>query len=291
MTMMVPGTVVQDTDDSVLAAFGERLRDLRARRGMSRRLLASGAGLSERYVAQLEGGTGNPSFLVLRALASALDIPVDALIALQDEPDDFQRITALARTLGPSQLAEARMALVERFGAADPGERRGRIALIGLRGAGKTALGGALAADLGVPFIELDREIEREAGMPMAAIVEFVGQSGYRRLERESLERIVADSPRFVMATGGSIVSEPATYERLLAACFTIWLRASAREHMERVIAQGDLRPMSGNAASMDDLKRILAGREPFYRRADAIVDTEAQTFDASFARLRGVLA
>jgi len=291
MTMTLPGTVVQDTDDSVLAAFGERLRDLRARRGMSRRLLASGAGLSERYVAQLEGGTGNPTFLVLRALASALDVPVDALIALQDEPDDFQRITALARTLGPAQLAEARMALVERFGAAEPGERRGRVALIGLRGAGKTALGGALAGELGVPFIELDREIEREAGMPMAAIVEFVGQSGYRRLERESLERIIADTPRFVMATGGSIVSEPATYERLLAACFTIWLRASAREHMERVIAQGDLRPMSGNAASMDDLKRILAGREPLYRRADAIVDTEAQTFDASFARLRGVLA
>jgi XRE family aerobic/anaerobic benzoate catabolism transcriptional regulator len=289
--MAVSGTDVQDTDDSILAVFGERLRVLRARRGMSRRLLASGAGLSERYLAQLEGGTGNPSLLVLRALADALDVPLDALIALGDEPDDFQRITALARSLGPAQLAEARMALVERFGAADPVERRGRIALIGLRGAGKTTLGTALAGELGVPFIELDREIEREAGMPMAAIVEFVGQSGYRRLERESLERIVAERPRFVMATGGSIVSEPATYERLLAACYTVWLRASAREHMERVIAQGDLRPMSGNAASMDDLKRILAGREPLYRRADAIVDTEQRPFATSLMQLRAVVA
>jgi XRE family aerobic/anaerobic benzoate catabolism transcriptional regulator len=291
MTMALPGTVVQDTDDSVLAAFGERLRDLRARRGMSRRLLATGAGLSERYLAQLEGGTGNPSFLVLRALAGALDVPIDALIALDDGPDDLQRIVALARTLGPAQLAEARMAFVDRFGAADPVARRGRIALIGLRGAGKTALGSALGADLGVPFIELDREIEREAGMAMAAIVEFVGQSGYRRLERESLERIVADTPRFVMATGGSIVSEPGTYERLLASCFTVWLRASAREHMERVIAQGDLRPMSGNAASMDDLTRILAGREPLYRRADAVVDTEGQAFETSLAQLRAAVA
>jgi XRE family aerobic/anaerobic benzoate catabolism transcriptional regulator len=291
MVMAISGPIVQDTDDSILAAFGERLRDLRARRGMSRRLLATGAGLSERYLAQLEGGTGNPSFLVLRALAAALDIPLDALIALQDEPDDFQRITALARTLGPAQLAEARMALVERFGATDPVARRGRVALIGLRGAGKTALGSTLAGELGVPFIELDREIEREAGMAMAAIVEFVGQSGYRRLERESLERIVADTPRFVMATGGSIVSEPATYERLLAACYTVWLRASAREHMERVIAQGDLRPMSGNAASMDDLKRILAGREPLYRRADAVVDTEGQSFATSLTHLREALA
>jgi XRE family aerobic/anaerobic benzoate catabolism transcriptional regulator len=290
MTMLVPGTVVQDTDDSVLASFGERLRDLRARRGMSRRLLAGGAGLSERYVAQLESGAGNPSFLVLRALAAALDIPVDTLIAPTDEPDDFQRIVALARNLGPAQLAEARSALVERFGAADPAERRGRIALVGLRGAGKTTLGSALAGELGVPFIELDREIEREAGMPMAAIIEFVGQSGYRRLERESLERIVADTPRFVMATGGSIVSEPATYERLLAVCYTVWVRASAREHMERVIAQGDLRPMSGNAASMDDLKRILAGREPLYRRSDAIVDTEGQPFAASLTRLRAAI-
>jgi len=289
--MSVTGTDVQGTDDSILAAFGERLRVLRARRGMSRRLLASAAGLSERYLAQLEGGTGNPSFLVLHALASALDVPLDALIALHDEPDDFQRITALARTLGPAQLAEARTALVERFGAADPIARRGRVALVGLRGAGKTALGSALAGELGVPFIELDREIEREAGMPMAAIVEFVGQSGYRRLERDSLERIVGDTPRFVMATGGSIVSEPATYERLLASCYTVWLRASAREHMERVIAQGDLRPMSGNAASMDDLKRILAGREPLYRRADAIVDTEGQAFAASLTQLRAVVA
>jgi len=279
------------SDQTALVAFGDRLRDLRARRGMSRRLLARDAGLSERYLAQLEGGTGNPSLLVLRSLAAALDVPLATVLAGGDESDDYQRIAALARTLGPAQLAEARLALMERFGTVDPHERRGRIALIGLRGAGKTTLGAALAADLGVPFIELDREIERDAGMPMAAIVEFVGQSGYRRLERESLERIVAERPRFVLATGGSIVSEPATYERLLAACFTVWLRTSAREHMERVVAQGDLRPMSGNAASMDDLKRILAGREPLYRRADTVVDTEAQPFAASLESLRGALA
>ncbi|MGB8266090.1 MAG: helix-turn-helix transcriptional regulator [Candidatus Velthaea sp.] len=291
MTMVSAGTFVPDADGAGLVAFGERLRDLRARRGMSRRLLARGARLSERYVAQLEGGTGNPSLLVLRALAAALDVPVEALLAVGDPPDDLQRITALARSLGPAQLAEARAALTERFGATDPGLRRERIALIGLRGAGKTTLGSALAAQLDVPFIELDREIERRAGMPMAAIFEVVGQAGYRRLERESLEGIVSDQPRFVLATGGSIVSEPATYERLLAACFTVWLRASAREHIERVIAQGDLRPMAGNTASMDDLRRILAGREPLYRRADAVVDTEGQPLLASIATLREALA
>lgn len=287
--MALTGNSVQAPDDEILVAFGERLRDLRARRGMSRRLLAHGAALSERYLAQLEGGSGNPSLMVLRGLAIALDVPVEALLVTADEPDDFQRITALARTLGPVQLAEARVALFERFGAVDPERRRGRIALIGLRGAGKTTLGALLASDLDVPFIELDREIERIAGMPISVIFEVVGQAGYRRFEREALERIVSDQPRFVLATGGSIVSEPATYERLLAACFTVWLRASAREHMERVIAQGDFRPMAGNTASMDDLRRILAGREPLYRRADAVVDTESRPLSESIAALRAV--
>jgi XRE family aerobic/anaerobic benzoate catabolism transcriptional regulator len=288
--MVSSGTLLPDSAGDALAAFGERLRDLRARRGMSRRLAAKGAGLSERYLAQLEGGTGNPSLLVLRALAAALDVPLDALLETADAPDDLSRIVALAKTLAPAQLAEARQTLTERFGAVDPGHRRRRIALVGLRGAGKSTLGAALAGRLAVPFIELDRELERLAGMPIAAIFEVLGQSGYRRFERESLERVLAGHRRFVLETGGSIVSEPATYERLLAACFTVWLRAPASEHMARVVAQGDLRPMAGNAASMDDLERILAGREPLYRRADAVIDTGGQPAAASLDALHGAL-
>jgi XRE family transcriptional regulator, aerobic/anaerobic benzoate catabolism transcriptional regulator len=268
-----------DDDAAFLAALGDRVRELRARRGMTRKILAKDSGVSERYLAQLETGQGNASLAILRRVARALNVPLEALVADAPEPPaELAQALELLRRLGPEQLGEARALLLKTFGDADTAARAQRIALIGLRGAGKTTLGSALAERLGVPFIELDREIERESGVSLATIFDFYGQAGFRRMERRCLDRIVERHPRFVLATGGSIVSEPSTFERLLAACYTIWLKAAPSEHMERVVAQGDMRPMAGNRESMADLQRILAGREPLYRRADAEADTSGKT-------------
>jgi XRE family aerobic/anaerobic benzoate catabolism transcriptional regulator len=278
-------------DDAFLARLGERVRELRARRGMTRKILAKDSGVSERYLAQLEGGQGNATLAILRRVARALDVPAETLVADAPEPDaELTAATEVLRRLGPERLAEARALLMTTFGDADEAARAHRIALIGLRGAGKTTLGAALAERIGVPFIELDREIERESGVSLATIFDFYGQAGFRRMERRCLERVIETQPRFVLATGGSIVSEPATFERLLSTCFTVWLRAAPAEHMQRVVAQGDMRPMAGNRESMADLQRILAGREPLYRRADVQVDTSGKSPDAALAALAGAI-
>jgi XRE family transcriptional regulator, aerobic/anaerobic benzoate catabolism transcriptional regulator len=278
-------------DAAFLGRLGDRVRGLRARRGMTRKILAKDSGVSERYLAQLESGQGNASLTLLRRVARALDVPLASLVSDAPEPSaDLAAATEVLNRLGPERLVEARALLVKTFGEADAAGRAGRIALIGLRGAGKTTLGAALAEHLGVPFIELDREIERESGVSLATIFDFYGQAGFRRMERRCLERVIETHPRFVLATGGSIVSEPATFERLLAACYTIWLRAAPAEHMERVVAQGDMRPMAGNRESMADLQRILANREPLYRRADATVDTSGKTPSETVDLLRDVV-
>jgi XRE family transcriptional regulator, aerobic/anaerobic benzoate catabolism transcriptional regulator len=262
-------------DTDYLKAIGERVRAARARRGMTRKLLARDSGVSERYLAQLETGQGNISILLLRQIASALDIPVELLVLEGPEPPvDLVHTTEFLRRLPPAELGEARRILVQHFGGVDLTARRGRIALIGLRGAGKSTLGASLADRLEVPFLELDRLIEQESGVALSAIFDLYGQSGFRRLERRCLDQVIEHYPRFVMATGGSLVSEPATFERLLTMCFTVWLRATPEEHMQRVIAQGDMRPMNDNRESMSDLRRILEVREPLYRKADLIIDT-----------------
>lgn len=274
-------------DGAFLIDLGERVRELRARRGMTRRILARDSGVSERYLAQLETGQGNASLLVLRQLARALDVPLQELVTDAPEPPhELTQALELLRRLRPEQLDEARALLLRTFGDAELAGRSRRIALIGLRGAGKTTLGTLLAERLQLPFVELDREIEHESGVALGTIFEFYGQAGFRRLERGCLERVLEEHPRFVLATGGSIVSEPATFERLLAACWTVWLHAAPAEHMERVVAQGDMRPMAGNRESMADLQRILAGREPLYRRADADVDTSAKSAGESLEAL-----
>ncbi|MDB5070339.1 MAG: aroK 1 [Candidatus Eremiobacteraeota bacterium] len=276
-----------DDDGAFLAAVGDRVRQLRARRGMTRKILAKDSGVSERYLAQLETGQGNASLSILRRLARALDVPIGALISDAPEPPvELTRTIELLRRLEPEQLSDALGLLVGAFGDADAAGRARRIALIGLRGAGKTTLGALLAERLGVPFVELDREIERESGVSLATIFDFYGQAGFRRMERRCLDRVIEEHPAFVLATGGSIVSEPSTFERLLAACRTVWLKAAPAEHMERVVAQGDMRPMSGNRESMADLQRILAGREPLYRRADAEVDTSGKPIPAAVDEL-----
>lgn len=254
---------------------------------MTRKLLARDSGVSERYLAQLEGGQGNISILLLRQIAGALDIPVEALVLQGPEPAvDLVHTTEFLRRLPAAELAEARRLLVQRFGGVDAGARRGRIALIGLRGAGKSTLGAMLAERLEAPFVELDRLIEQESGVSLGVIFDLYGQSGFRRLERRCLDEVIERYPRFVLATGGSLVSEPATFERLLTMCFTVWLRATPEEHMHRVMAQGDMRPMSDNREAMSDLRRILEVREPLYAKADVTVETSGVTAEQSVESL-----
>jgi XRE family aerobic/anaerobic benzoate catabolism transcriptional regulator len=283
------------SDDAGASAFllrlGDRVKELRARRGMTRRILARDSGVSERYLAQLESGAGNISIVLLRALARALDVPLDSIV--RDGPEaalEIAEVNALLGRLAPSEVIEARKMLTARFGAPDGGLRLGRIALIGLRGAGKSTLGKRLAAQRDVPFIELDREVETASGMTLSEIFDLYGQAGFRRLERQALDRILGTTSRFVVAAGGSIVSQPDTFAELLLGCFTVWIRARPAEHMQRVIAQGDLRPMADNAEAMADLERILAGREALYSKADATIDTAGRSVESTLEELSRVI-
>ncbi len=284
-----PGATEQQSaaESEYLKLLGERVRETRARRGMTRKILARDSEVSERYLAQLETGQGNISILLLRQIANALDIPTEALVLEGPEPPvDLVHTTEFLRRLPAAELADARRLLVQHFGGVDLEARRGRIALIGLRGAGKSTLGAILAERLGIPFVELDRIIEQESGVGLSAIFDLYGQGGFRRLERRCLDQVIERHSRFVLATGGSLVSEPATFERLLTMCYTVWLRATPEEHMQRVIAQGDMRPMADNRESMSDLRRILEVREPLYRKADLTIDTSQAGLEESADRL-----
>jgi XRE family aerobic/anaerobic benzoate catabolism transcriptional regulator len=270
-----------------LGELGERVRAARERSGLTRKDLAGESGVSERYLAQLESGHGNISVLLLQKVATVLDLPLAELFSVHDEQTvELSLIRQFLERLPPQQISKVRAQLVRDFGNG-PLERTKRIALIGLRGAGKSSLGSRLAKQLGVPFVELDREIEREAGTSLSEIFLLYGQQGYRRYERRCLEKVVRQHERCVMATGGSIVSEPGTYDLLLSACYTIWLKALPEEHMARVVAQGDTRPMAGNAEAMNDLRRILEGRAVLYGQADAVVDTAGRTLEQSLKDLR----
>ena len=274
-----------------LLRLGDRVKDARARRGMTRRILARDSGVSERYLAQLESGHGNISIVLLRALARALDVPLESIVRDGPEPSvDLAHLHAFLERLGADAVVEARRMLEGRFGAERREARRDRIALIGLRGAGKSTLGALLAARLDVPFVELDREVERASGMSLSEIFDLYGQAGFRRLERQALDGVLAAHGRFVLAAGGSIVSEASTFGDLLLACYTVWIRARPVEHMQRVMAQGDFRPMADNAEAMADLERILAGREALYGKADAQVDTAGKSVEATLDELLAVV-
>jgi XRE family transcriptional regulator, aerobic/anaerobic benzoate catabolism transcriptional regulator len=274
-----------DVPTAYLKRVGERVRLRRAGRGMSRKALSRASGVSERYLADLERGVGNPSLLVLLQIADALGSQVAQLVSDQSDPPlDLALTIHQLERLSPPELAEARRLLGERFGNARA--VHGRIALVGLRGAGKTTLGQRAAETLGVPFVELDREVERASGMELSEIFATHGQAMYRRLERQCLETVIGRFDRVVIATGGSLVTEPATYDLLLSSCFVVWLSARPHEHMGRVLAQGDLRPMSEGPQAMDDLKAILESRASLYAKADATVDTSGTSETDALAGL-----
>ena len=279
-----------DSDAAYLALIGERIRETRSLRGMSRRILARDSGVSERYLALLESGRGNVSILRLKQIAEAMNVAVGQLARSDADPEPEVALLGhwLAR-LSPIEARRAWELLRRELGADQP--RRRSIALIGLRGAGKSTLGAKLAARHRVPFVELDREIERAAGASLTELFLLYGQAAYRRHERRSLEVLLARDEAMVIATGGGIVSEASTFDLLLSTCHVVWLRATPEEHMARVIAQGDQRPMAGSAEAMEDLRNILAGREGLYRKADAIVDTSGKTVSQSLALLERAAA
>jgi XRE family aerobic/anaerobic benzoate catabolism transcriptional regulator len=278
-------------EDAYLRQLGERIREARARRGMTRKILARDSGVSERYLAQLETGHGNISIILLRQVAQAMGLPLVELVREGPErPVELSLLIQTLERLAPQELSQARQLLAGSFSAAMAEDRHHRIALIGLRGAGKSTLGRRLAAALGAPFIELDREIARESGLELGEIFALYGQAAFRRYERHSLEAVIERHPKAVIATGGSLVSEPGTFDLLLATCFTIWLKAAPEEHMNRVLEQGDTRPMADNEQAMADLRRILDGRAALYAKADAAVDTAGRTVEESFAALEAVV-
>lgn len=282
----------QDNPDAYLQRLGDRVRVLRNQRGMTRKALAQHAKVSERYLAQLEAGQGNISIVLLRRIARAIGLPVAQLVHDGAEPPlDLVLLTQFLERLPHDMLVEARKLVVEHFPSPSEDVRRKRIALIGLRGGGKSTLGALLADRLGIPFIELDREIERRSGATLSEIFDMFGQETFRRAERDALDDVLQRHPTFVIATSGSIVTEPSTLELLLSSCFTVWVRAEPEEHMKRVMAQGDMRPMANSMRAMEDLISILKSREPLYARAEAALTTTGQSPEQNLAELLRLIA
>lgn len=281
-----------DEKNPFLVVLGERVRALRSRRGMTRKAVAVAADVSERHLANLEYGVGNASILVLQQVAGALQCSLAELIGdVTTSSPEWLLIRELLEHRDEATLRRVRVAVGELLGTGGGNAPRNpRIALIGLRGAGKSTLGQQLAQDLGFPFVELSREIEKFAGCSIAEIQALYGTSAYRRYERRALEEAIQIYSEVVIATPGGIVSDPATFNLLLAHCTTVWLQASAEDHMKRVLAQGDLRPMAASKEAMEDLKGILAGREAFYSKAELKLDTSAQSLEVSFQVLRDLV-
>ena len=242
------------TETLYLSRLGDRVRAWRSDHGMTRKALSAASGVSERYLAQLEAGEGNISVLLLRKVARAMSVPVETLVREEEPQDKF-------------------------------------IALIGLRGAGKSTLGSKLSESLKIPFIELDREVEKEAGAALGEVFALYGQEAFRRFERRALERVLAQSARAVIAAGGSLVTDPSTYQLLLDRCQCVWLKASPEEHMSRVIAQGDLRPFKGRSAALGEIRKLLEDRDKLYARAGLTIDTSGKPLRQSLAELRKTIS
>ncbi|QNK74769.1 helix-turn-helix transcriptional regulator [Variovorax sp. PAMC28562] len=276
----------------LLVALGDRVRNLRAQRGLTRKAVAKTAGVSERHLANLEYGTGNASILVLQQVATALHCPLAELVGdFTTSSPEWLLIRELLEHRDEADLRRVRVAIGELLGTAGvDAARHRRIALVGLRGAGKSTLGQMLADELELPFVELSREVEKLAGCSVREIHDLYGTNAYRRYERRALEEAIQIYGEVVIATPGGIVSDPATFNELLAHCTTVWLQAAPEEHMGRVVAQGDTRPMAASKEAMQDLKRILDGRAAFYSKADLTIDTHGQTLQQSFDALRSAV-
>lgn len=272
-----------------LVALGGRVSALRARRGMTRKALALAADVSERHLANMEYGLGNASVLVLLQVASALQCTVSELIGdVTTSSPEWLMIREMLEQRDDATLQRVRVAIGELLGTGGGNTTLSpRVALIGLRGAGKSTLGKMLAQDLGFPFVELSQEIEKFAGCSVAEIQALYGVNAYRRYERRALEESIQIYSEAVIATPGGLVSDPASFNLLLAHCTTVWLQAEPEDHMRRVIAQGDMRPMAASKEAMEDLRGILSGRAPFYSKAQLRVNTSAQPLDATFELLR----
>jgi XRE family transcriptional regulator, aerobic/anaerobic benzoate catabolism transcriptional regulator len=289
--------------NAFLVALGERVRVARARRGMTRKTLAVSADVSERHLANLEYGLGNVSVLVLLHVSSALQCSLAELMGdVTTVTPEWLMLREMLADKDETTLRRARVALTELMSgtgitAATKAPNRStnntrseRVALIGLRGAGKSTLGTLLAEDLGFPLIELSREVEKIAGCSVSEIQALYGQNAYRRYERRALEETIQTYPEAVIATPGGIVSDPANFNLTLSHCTTVWLQAEPEDHMGRVLAQGDTRPMAASSEAMADLKTILAGRAAFYAKADFHLNTSAQPLDVTFTELRRVV-
>ncbi len=280
---------VKETPDELLEQLGQKVRALRAGRGMTRKMLAADSNVSERYLAQLEQGQGNISVGLLQRVAKALRTDLGEMLRGGNDVSAEQvLINELVQRLDRDEQHRALQLLYQTFSATQDCRR---IALVGMRGAGKTSLGSRLAEYLDVPFVQLVTEIEKLAGMPVAEILSLSGQDGYRRLEEKALFDVLARLEKCVIETGGSIVSETNLLNVLLTTCHVIWVKASPEEHMQRVIDQGDMRPMQSNDDAMADLRRILEAREPFYAQSHAIIDTAGSELEESFQQLAALLS
>ena len=281
-------------EDSFLEELGQRVRTMRGLRGMSRKVLAKVSGISERYIAQLESGKGNVSIVLLRRVSDAMGAHIEDLIPTGEPAPDWPVIRDLLRKATPDQIAHAKDILAGHGSNGASVHRQmpfAGIALIGLRGAGKSTLGRMLAKQIGWSFVELNKEIEQQNGLSVAEIIALYGQEGFRRMEQTALGQLLARKELMVLATGGGIVSEPLTFDLILSSFYTIWLKAEPEEHMARVRRQGDLRPMADDRSAMAELRTILLSREPLYARASAVVDTAGQSVDDAAARLLGAVA
>src|SRR4030081_3083831 len=282
-----------DSETGFLEQLGQRVRTMRALHGMSRKVLARVSGISERYIAQLESGKGNVSIVLLRRVSNAMGAHLEDLIPYSEPAPDWPVIRDLVRKATPNQIAHDRDILSGQGNGASRHRQMtfAGIALIGLRGAGKSTLGKLLADQIGWTFVELNKEIEQQNGLSVAEIIAMYGQEGFCRMEEAAPGQLLSAKELMVLATGGGIVSEPLTFDLVLSSFYTIWLKAEPEEHMARVRAQGDLRPMADDRSAMVELRTILLSREPLYARASAVVDTAGLSVDAAAARLIDAVA
>ncbi|NWG25348.1 MAG: helix-turn-helix transcriptional regulator [Pseudorhodoplanes sp.] len=270
-----------------VAEIGQLVRRGRAKRGLTRRQLAQDSGISERYLAQIESGQGNPSVIVMKAIADVFEVPVFELLP-HATPNNIAMAGIIDRL---SRVPQAELppiaAMIEQRVRHDGAlDRARRIALVGLRGAGKSTLGKRLAERLNVPFVELNRVVEQDYGASVSTLIEMSGVATFRRYERACLEKVIEENDAVVIATAGGIVASAETYALLLRRTHTIWLRAAPQDHMSRVIEQGDFRPMAQNREAMSDLVAILEARRADYAQAEAELETSGDSVEESTRKL-----